>query len=79
MRIQSIEDRLREVDRVIMNTSEHGCTLIRNGAPLSDIEAQTEFLRHLYHRRDTILNELKRAGVSVQAAYEHIKAREDTA
>ena len=73
--IQSVEDRLAEVDRVILNTSQQGCELLRLGAPVSEVDTITEFLRTLYRRRDTILFELNRRGISEKMAYEHIRAK----
>lgn len=73
--IQSVEERLAEVDRVILNTSQQGCELLRLGAPVSEVDTITEFLRTLYRRRDTILFELNRRGISEKLAYEHIQAK----
>ena len=73
---QSAEERLYEVDRTILNVSQRGCELIRSGAPASDIDVQTEFLKHLYQRRDTILHELKKAGVTESQAYAHLRTQE---
>lgn len=73
--IQSVEERLAEVDRVILNTSQQGCELLRIGAPVSEVDTITEFLRSLYRRRDTILFELNRRGISEKMAYEHIRAK----
>ena len=73
--IQSVEERLAEVDRVILNTSQQGCELLRIGAPVSEVDTITEFLRSLYRRRDTILFELNRHGISKKMAYEHIRAK----
>ena len=73
--IQSVEDRLAEVDRVSLNTSQQGCELLRLGAPVSEVDTITEFLRTLYRRRDTILFELNRRGISEKMAYEHIRAK----
>lgn len=73
--IQSVEERLAEVDRVILSTSQQGCELLRLGAPVSEVDTITEFLRTLYRRRDTILFELNRRGISEKMAYEHIQAK----
>ena len=70
---QSVEERLADIDRVILNTSQRGCELIRSGAPVSEIDVITQFLRDLYRRRDVILNELKRAGIAEKEAYAHIR------
>lgn len=74
---QELEARLADVDRVILNTSQHGCELIRKGAPTSEIDVDVEFLRHLYRRRNTILFELEKAGITEQAAYSHLKAQKE--
>lgn len=75
--IQSIEERLLEVDKVICTTSQTGGELIRLGAPVSEIDGITEFLRHLFQRRDTILWELKKAGVTERQAYAHLRERKE--
>ena len=72
--IQSLSDRLREVDRVIFETSMTGCELIRNRASIKDVDVQTEFLRHLYGRRDMILFEAKKGGFAENDLYEHLEA-----
>lgn len=71
--IQSVEQRLAEVDRLIMNVSGEGCAKIRRGAPASEIDVDVNFLRTLYRRRDVILHELKKAGVSENEAYAHLR------
>ena len=73
--IQSIEERLMDVDRVILNTSQQGCELLRNGAPVSEVDVITDFLRSLYRRRDIILIELQKQGVTEKQAYDHIRGR----
>lgn len=70
--IQSVEERLMEVDRVIMETSKQGCELIKLGAPVSEVDTITEFLRSLYRRRDIILIELGKLGVTERQAYGHL-------
>lgn len=72
--IQSLADRLREVDRVIFETSMTGCELIRNRASIKDVDVQTGFLRHLYGRRDMILFEAKKGGFGENDLYEHLEA-----
>lgn len=71
--IQSVEQRLAEVDRLILNVSEEGCAKIRRGAPVSEIDVDVNFLRTLYWRRDMILHELKKAGISENEAYAHLR------
>lgn len=71
--IQSVEQRLAEVDRLILNVSEEGCAKIRRGAPVSEIDVDVNFLRTLYRRRDMILHELKKAGISENEAYAHLR------
>lgn len=75
VRVQPPEERLAEVDRVILNTSQQGCELLRLGAPVSEVDSVTEFLRSLYRRRDVILLELKKAGVTEKQAYEHLRSK----
>ena len=74
-RVQTVEERLIEVDRVILETSQRGCELLKLGAPVSEVDVITEFLRSLYRRRDVILGELKKAGVTEKQAYEHIRTQ----
>ena len=73
VKMQSVEERLAEIDRVILNTSQHGCELIRSGAPVSEIDVITQFMRDLYRRRDGIIMELKKAGITEKDAYAHIR------
>ncbi len=75
--IQSIEQRLLEVDRLIMNVAESGCAKIRCGAPVSEIDVDVEFLRSLYRRRDVIIFELKKAGITEGQAYSHLRTWQD--
>lgn len=79
LNIQSAEERLAEVDRVIMNTSSKGCEMLRNGDPIAAVDSMTEFLRSLYRRRDLILWELKKAGITEAEAYAHLRSRKETA
>lgn len=71
--VQNVEQRLAEVDRLIMNVSEEGCTKIRRGAPVSEVDVDVNFLRTLYRRRDVILHELKKAGIAESEAYAHLR------
>lgn len=75
MNIQSIENRLEEVDRVILNTSQKGCEMLRNGDPVSAVDSMTEFLRSQYRRRDLILWELRKAGITESEAYAHLRSK----
>jgi hypothetical protein len=72
--VQSEEERLAEVDRVILETCSRGCELIKLGAPVSEVDVTVDFLRALYRRRDIILVELNRAGVTEKDAYAHLRA-----
>lgn len=74
--IQSPEERLVEIDTVILNTSQRGCELLRSGAPISEVDSVTEFLQSLYRRRDIILTELKKAGLSEKQAYDKIRGKD---
>ena len=74
---QSVEERLAEIDRVILTTSKEGCDLLRNGAPVSEVDVITTFLRDLYNRRDTILFELKKLGITEKEAYKHLRNQEE--
>jgi hypothetical protein len=48
--------------------------LIKLGAPVSEVDVTVDFLRALYRRRDIILVELNRAGVTEKDAYAHLRA-----
>lgn len=61
---QSTMERLREIDAVILRTSEHGMRLIHEHAEVSMIHAQVGFLQTLYQRREGILRELHKQGYS---------------
>ena len=61
---QSMEKQLFEVDRLIMEVSSSGCEKIRRCAPVSEIDVDVEFMRSLYRRRDTIIWELKKLGIT---------------
>lgn len=79
MHVQPPEERLADVDRVILETCKRGCELIESGASVSDVDVQVDFMRHLYQRRDLILNELKRTGVTEKEAYAHLRAKREVA
>lgn len=61
---QAPMESLREIDTVILRTSEHGMQLIQQHAEVSMIHAQVDFLRTLYRRRDGILRVLHQMGYS---------------
>lgn len=73
VKVQSPEERLIEIDAVILNTSQQGCDLLRRGAPISEVDSVTEFLCSLYRRREVILNELKKNGISEKQVYDHLR------
>ena len=75
--IQPPEERLAEVDRLIVDTAKRGSELICTGAPVSEVDVQVNFMRHLYQRRDLILNELRRAGLTEKDAYAHLRAQKE--
>ena len=75
-KIQSPEERLIEVDTVILNTSQRGCELLRSGAPISEVDSVTEFLRNLYRRREVILTEVAKAGMSEKQIYDKIRGKD---
>ena len=70
---QTVEERLADIDRVILDTSQRGCELIRSGAPVSEVDVVTQFLKDLYRRRDVILLELKKTGITEKEAYAHLR------
>jgi AmiR/NasT family two-component response regulator len=74
---QSVEERLAEVDRVILTTSKDGCELLARGAPVAEVDVITDFLRDLYDRRETILFELKKLGISEKEAYKHLRNKSE--
>lgn len=55
---------LRQIDTVILRTSEHGMRLIQQHAEVSMVHAQVGFLKVLYRRREGILRELHKQGYS---------------
>ena len=59
---QAPMEALREIDTVILRTSEHGMRLIQQHAEVSMIHAQVGFLQTLYRRRDGILRDLHTKG-----------------
>lgn len=61
---QAPMEALREIDTVILRTSEHGMQLIREHAEVSMVHAQVGFLQTLYRRREGILRELHKQGYS---------------
>ena len=61
---QAPMDALREIDTVILRTSEHGMRLIQQNAEVSMVHAQVGFLQVLYRRREGILRELHKQGYS---------------
>lgn len=61
---QSTMETLREIDTVILRTSEHGMRLIQQHAEVSMVHAQVGFLQVLYRRREGILRELHKQGYS---------------
>lgn len=73
--VQPPEVRLAEVDRLILDVCKHGCKLLELEAPTSEVDAQIEFLKHLYQRRDLILNEMKRSGATQSDAYAHLRGK----
>lgn len=75
--VQSVEQRLKEIDELIMNVSASGCEKIRHGAPVSEIDVDVEFLHKLYDRRDVIIWELKKIGISEKEAYAHLRNCQD--
>lgn len=74
--VQSPEERLIEVDTVILNTSQRGCELLRNGAPISEVDSVTEFLKSLYRRREVILAEAAKSGISEKQLYDKIRGND---
>ena len=75
MNIQSIENRLEEVDRVILNTSQKGCEMLRNGGPVSAVDSRAELLGSRYRRRDLSRCGLRKAGITESEAYAHLRSK----
>lgn len=75
--VQPPEERLAEVDRIILETCRRGSELIAGGAPVAEVDVHVNFMRHLYQRRDLILNELRRAGVTEKDAYAYLRAKQE--
>lgn len=74
--VQPPEDRLAEVDRLIVETAKRGSELIMRHANVAEVDVEVDFMRHLYQRRDLILNELKKSGVTEREAYAHLRSKE---
>lgn len=59
--VQSVNERLAEINRVIINTSHDACELMKRNAPASEIDSITGFMDELFKRREVILWELRKA------------------
>lgn len=68
-KIQSIEERLLEIDQVIINTSHDASEMIKRSVLPSEIDSITGFLFELFKRRNMILWELNKAGGNIKDAY----------
>lgn len=64
----ALEKELRELHGVILRVSVEGCERIERHEPVSEINSAVDFLRSLWSRRDMILHELKKLGVSEREA-----------
>lgn len=75
LKIQSLDDRLLEIDKLIIITSSDGCKLIQNSAPTSDIDSLTGFLQELFKRREMILWEMRKAGSTMSESYSRLRQK----
>lgn len=68
---QSHAEMLREIDAKIAEVSGMASYLIEQGATLGRIEDEIAFLRVLWRRRETVLNEYRKDGGEVADLYTH--------
>ena len=61
--------RLMEIDAKIAEVAGMTAELIRRGATLGRVEDEVAFLRVLFRRRETILNEYRKAGGELADPY----------
>lgn len=76
--IESKIDQLMDINRQIFETAQKGAELIRSGASPSRIDVESDFLRTLFRRRETILCELKKQGITERELYARKAAMECT-
>lgn len=67
--IQPVAERLMELDGKIAEISAEAQALIAGGASLGAVEAEIGFLRTLWYRRETLLNEYRKAGGTVREVH----------
>ena len=61
---EAICKELMEINKTILRVSLEGCERIRKMEQAHEINVTVDFLRTLWRRRDIIINELRKAGVS---------------
>lgn len=73
--IETVESRLLELDRKIAEVSVQASRLLEqaegSGTAFARAEDEIGFLRHLWVRRETLLNEYRKSGGGVKDLYTH--------
>lgn len=69
MERQSIEERIREVDTVILRVAREYSEQLLGRQPLRALDERVRFLRVLFRRRDGMLDQYARAGGNVKGLY----------
>ena len=69
-----IEDRLTTLDRHIAESAAMAMKLSEEGASVARVDDEIGFLRTLFIRRETLINEWRRAGGDVREPYTHRQA-----
>lgn len=64
-------EQVREIDAQIFRIAAEGAALIERRASVGQINAECEFLRTLFRRRDIIINEAKKAGLTERDLYKY--------
>ena len=60
MQIQSFEERLCEINSVIISTASTAAKALEAGRPDGEINANIDFLRELFRRREILVHERRR-------------------
>lgn len=74
--IENKMDQLMDINRQIFETARKGAELIQAGASPSGIDAESDWLHTLFRRRETVLRELKKQGVTERELYARKAAME---
>lgn len=74
--IENKVDQLMDINRQIFITAQKGAELIKAGASPSRIDIESDWLRTLFRRRETVLRELEKQGVTERELYARKAAME---